>query len=316
MSQAASIPPSVTGACVTIGNFDGVHLGHQALIRHARQLASPQGLALTLITFWPHPRELLQGDHAAITDREERRRFLGALGIDHFIEMPFTSRLAAMPAAAFVASYLLPLKMRQLVVGHDFRLGRDREGDIGQLRELGSAMGFQVHQAHATRANGAIISSTSVRQRIRAGDMEGAAQLLGRHYTIQGTVTHGFGRGAQLGFPTANLATGNILLPPDGVYASFAHARNRIFMAVTNVGDNPTFDGPKRVIESFLLDCDQDLYDHNLRLEFVARLRPERKFANGAELGTQISRDVDTAKTILNAAKPDCAPARLAEAIL
>lgn len=288
-------------AAVTIGNFDGVHLGHQALLRRMLDIAADEGLTGVVVTFHPHPRLVVapHRGHVPLTSRDERMRLLEGLGVQHVLELPFTPELAALSAREFVERYLAPMHMRELVVGHDFSLGSGRSGTPDVLRQLGESLGFGVEQQEAVLREGGIVSSTRLRQCVAAGDVWLASRLLGRRHGYDGRVVPGEGRGRVLGFPTANFAPAGLLLPGEGVYASAMSVDGRWHPAVTNVGRNPTFNASRLTVESFLLDYDGDLYDKSLRLEFVARLRGEIKFPGPDELIAQIGRDVEQAREIL-----------------
>lgn len=293
---------SGSGTCITIGNFDGVHLGHQALIALAREAAAEAGLDFELITFWPHPRLVIAGgaSHTALAARPERLRLLAGLGIDTIRELSFTPGLASLSAEEFVTGFLLPRDIKILVIGHDFNLGRDREGSAAVLAQLGAKYGFEVRQAQPFAIAGEPVSSTRLRASIKAGAVACAARMLGRHYALSGQVGHGYGRGAGLGFPTANLVNADTLAPGPGVYATLATACGRRMPAVTNIGFNPTFGNFVISIETFLLDTNASLYGSDLRLEFVERLRSERKFASPGALTAQINLDVAKARSLLS----------------
>lgn len=298
---------SPTPACITIGNFDGVHLGHQSLIQLAKRTAQLGNLNFTLMTFWPHPRSVLQGPqaHMPLCSREEKMRFLQEQGVANVLELPFTPELASLSPRQFIEKHLLPLNLKELVIGHDFTLGRGREGNAEVLAQMGHEYGFNVRQAPAFSIAGSPVSSTRLRQEIRQGKIGEAAKMLGRFHSVQGKVGRGHGRGAGLGFPTANLVNADALLPGNGVYATFALSEGKRFQAVTNIGYNPTFNNNYLTVESFLLDAKKDLYDQDLRLEFVDLLRHERKFDSPAQLGAQIGKDVEKARAILSSAYPD-----------
>lgn len=296
-SSASSRIPSV----VTIGNFDGVHLGHRFLLEQARGLARERSLASVLITFWPHPREIVRPNfwHRPLSEREERRRLLAGLEFDHILELPFDRDMAVMEPAMFVEKYLLPLNMHTLVIGHDFALGRGASGNFAALSALGRQYGFEVRQVEALEMDGRPVSSTRLRKCLEDGDVASVASFLGRPYSICGEVVHGFGRGAGLGFPTANLKPPRKLLPAIGVYATMAECDGRSFKAVTNIGKNPTFDGQKLSVESFLLDADENLYGRELCLHFIGRIRGEVRFSSPDKLQAQIARDIATAREML-----------------
>lgn len=294
------MPASPKAVCVTIGNFDGAHLGHQSLIALAKQSALEAGLDFALVTFWPHPRLALKGPgfHTPLSSREERLRKLKRLGANRIVEMSFTPELSRLSAEEFVTGCLLPLGMKKLVVGYDFRLGHEREGHFEKLAELAKKYGFEVTQAPPFLIDGAPASSTRLRRAIADGNVETAARMLGEYYSLGGIVGRGFGRGESLGFPTANLTRPDALVPGNGVYATFAGLGGKKYRAVTNIGSNPTFGNRERSIESFLLDAAGDFYDMPIRLEFVKRLRGELKFASAGELAAQIARDVEAARAI------------------
>lgn len=300
---------SQQGACITLGNFDGVHSGHQSLIMLAQQIANAGNLDLRLLTFWPHPREILKGEgsHRPLTGRKEKYRLLSALGVKHIREIAFTPELSRMSAEEFVANELAPHNLQELVIGHDFTLGRNREGDAAALKQLGAKYGFHVSQAPPYSINGQTVSSTALRKYILDGNVACAARMLGRFYSLGGRVGHGFGRGEGLGFPTANLLNPDTLVPCNGVYATFAKCAGTRYQAVTNIGTNPTFGNQATSIETFFLDAAGDFYGEQICLEFVALLRHERKFASPADLIKQINLDIRQARTILASAqyKPD-----------
>lgn len=289
-------------ACLTIGNFDGVHRGHQALISLARETAASENLDFILLTFWPHPREVLKNGavHKPLLSHFEKQRLLRLAGAESIIELPFTPALAAKSAEEFIAEDLAPLDIAKLVIGHDFSLGHAREGNATKLTELGRKFGFEVTQAPPFCVDGIPVSSTRLRTAIQAGDVGAAAALLGRYHFINGKVVHGYGRGGKIGFPTANLADPDALLPGNGVYATIAKLGDRAFKAVTNIGFNPTFASASLSIETFFLDTNQDLYGRDLRLEFVELLRHERKFTSASELTCQIALDTERARSILS----------------
>ncbi|WP_296303261.1 riboflavin biosynthesis protein RibF [uncultured Desulfovibrio sp.] len=298
-ARTARRPP----AALTIGNFDGVHLGHQALIRRTCAVARASGQRCLVLTFWPHPRAVLGGGQAPppLTSRAERRRRILALDVDELLELPFTPDLAITAPEEFVRRHLMPLDVRHLLIGHDFSLGRGRSGGPDVLRGLGARYGFQVEQLAPVRHLGGIVSSSRIRRCVAEGDVETAAALLGTWHSVEGPITHGMGRGTGLGFPTANMGLPDTLLPPPGVYATLAQVDDLpgTRQAVTNIGHNPTFGGAKLSIESFLLDAHGDLYGRTLRLGFVTRLREERRFDGPDALIRQIGQDVAQARRLL-----------------
>ena len=315
MNAASPLPerPGHAGqakpTALTIGNFDGVHAGHQALIRRTCEVAHAAGLRAMVMTFWPHPRAVLGGGQAPppLISREERRRRILTLGVDELQELPFTPDLAITSPEDFVRRHLLPLGLRELLIGHDFSLGRGRSGGPEVLRALSARYGFGLEQLAPVVRDGGIVSSSRIRRCVAEGDVRAAAALLGRCHLCEGRIEHGQGRGAGLGFPTANLALPETLLPPPGVYAVRAGVEGLPgpLQAVTNIGRNPTFAGAALTVESFLLDAGGDLYGRRLRLEFVERLRDERRFSSPDELKAQIARDVSQARRLLSALDPE-----------
>lgn len=288
-------------ACVTIGNFDGVHRGHQSLLGLAKSIAEDRSLDFALVTFWPHPREVLKGAsfHKPLTARSEKMKLLRQYGARNIIEIPFTPEFSQMSAREFIEKHLLPLEMKELVVGHDFSLGRQREGHIERLRELGQMHDFHVTQAPAFAIGGLPVSSTRLRREIETGNVREAARMLGRFHSVSGTVGHGFARGRDLGFPTANLVNPDSLLPGHGVYATFAHLGDRKYEAITNIGVNPTFGNQTTSVETFLLDASGDFYGQPIALEFVDFIRPERRFASAEQLAEQIHADIGDCRKLL-----------------
>lgn len=313
--SAADLSPFSTGAAgkhppaaLTIGNFDGVHLGHQALIRRTRDVARARGERCLVLTFWPHPRAVLGSGQAPppLTSREERRRRILALGVDEVLELPFTPALAITAPEEFVRQQLMPLDVRDLLIGHDFSLGRGRSGGPDVLHALGEKYSFGVEQLAPVLHLGSIVSSSRIRRCVAEGDVETAAALLGTFHSCEGPIAHGMGRGTGLGFPTANMALPDTLLPPPGVYATLARVDGLpgTRQAVTNIGHNPTFGGAALSVESFLLDAHGDLYGRTLRLGFVARLREERRFDGPEALMRQITQDVACARRLLAGVPP------------
>lgn len=291
---------------LTIGNFDGVHLGHQALIRHTLAVCVSEKLTPVVMTFWPHPRQVVAPrlGHMPLTTREERFTLLEALGVQHVLELPFTPELAAHDANSFVQAFLAPLKLRHLVVGYDFTLGRDRGGHVDTLRRLGEDAGFSVEQLPPVVVDGTVVSSTTLRKLIGEGNVREAARLLGRFHGFSGEVVHGDGRGAGLGFPTANLARPQVVIPTEGVYATLAtpaDADGHTWPAVTCIGRKPTFGDNELTVETFLLEGGRDFYGQGMRLDFVEHLRGEKRFDSVDALKEQIAADVDHARRILAA---------------
>ncbi len=302
------------GTCVTIGNFDGVHVGHQALLHRTVEKAAQRKLLSVVLTFWPHPLAVLAGGTRApslLLGQDERYTFFIINGIDLVLEMPFTLDLAALSPEEFIQHVLLPLECRELVIGYDFSLGKGRAGNYDVLQTLGKEYDFSVEQLSPVIVNGAVVSSTRIRNLVRQGEAWDIHPLLGRYYHLDGPIIHGFGRGEGLGFPTANLQVGATLVPKTGVYATWLTVHDDYledsgitYPAVTNVGYVPTFGNDVLSVESFILQGNPQLYDVQIRLSFVQSIREERQFANIGELQARIAKDVDLAKEILTLAQP------------
>jgi riboflavin kinase/FMN adenylyltransferase len=299
---AAMTPEGSKGAplSLAIGNFDGVHLGHAALLAEARARAAREDGPSAVLTFTPHPARLFAPDRAPplITSLERRLDLLAAAGIDIAIVEPFTRAFAGIEASAFVRDVLArQLGARDVVVGYDFSFGRDRAGTVAMLRELGGAAGIGVAVIPPVSVDGVPCSSTRIRQLVSAGDTLAAARLLGRPFEIEGTVARGAGRGRGLGFPTANVVPEAELRPKLGIYAARALILDGPLggtarPAALSVGTNPQFSSNAVTIEAYLLDFDDDLYGHRLRVEVGERLRDERRFESIDALIAQIEADV------------------------
>lgn len=287
---------------LTIGVFDGVHLGHQHLIEHLKHRAESHGLLPGVVTFREHPQLVLGTGKNLIylTTLEERLNLLQNLGISLVVPLSFTTEVANLNARQFVTLLVEHLRMRGLVVGPDFALGRGREGDIATLQDIGRELGFSVEISPPMTLENMVISSTAIRKALANGDVALARKLLGRRFVVYGPVVHGDARGRQLGFVTANIAcNARRAIPADGVYASRTFVENKNYKAVTSIGRRPTFGVGERTIEVHLLDFQGDLYGKELKIELVERLRPEMKFASAEELKAQIKRDVAQSRALL-----------------
>ncbi len=289
---------------VTIGAFDGVHRGHRHLVAQLVESARNCNCVPVVLTFFPHPDEVIAGRTGRfyLTSPDEKAELLGEIGVELVVTHPFDEGVRHMRAADFVGGLTRYLNMRELWVGRDFALGYGREGDVGFLRDCGAAMGFKVRVVDLMMAeNGEIVSSERIRRALRAGDVELAARYLGRPYRVQGVVVKGDGRGRTLGFPTANIETWELrLIPATGVYACNVWLDGRRYPAVTNIGVRPTFDGGgEPALEAHLLDFDGDLYGRELAVDFIARLRDERRFGGPDELIAQINADITYARRVL-----------------
>jgi len=295
---------STQDSVLTIGVFDGVHLGHKHLIAELLKQARQKKMLTGLVTFLQHPEDLLSSGKKLpfITDTKTRIKLLQEEGIDFIVPLSFTAQLASLDARVFIGLLQKHLKMRGLVIGADFALGKERQGDTGVLRQLGREFGFSVTVVPPLTMDGEVVSSTAIRQALAGGDMEKYAMLTGHSFSLRGKVVTGAGRGESMGFPTANLnISSGQAIPPDGVYASLAYINGKVYQSMTNVGRDPTFGKNERTIESYILEYSGDLYGHELSVDFVTRLRDEKKFANIEELKKQVAEDVRRGKTILDA---------------
>lgn len=286
---------------VVIGNFDGVHLGHQAVLRQARAIADARGLRCVVLTFDPHPSEVLgRGAPPRLTTLARRIELLRAHGADDVAVEPFTTELASWSPERFAKELLADrLGTRVVVVGQNFRFGNKRAGDLDTLRTLGASCGFEALAAEVAGDAEGPFSSTRVRDAVAAGEIERAAHVLGRPHALTGVVEHGDARGRTIGFPTANLGGVSEMLPPHGVYAVRVAHDAETHGGVMNLGVRPTIGGASLRIEANLFDFDGDLYGKTLRVDLVARLRGEQKFAGLAELRAQIAKDAEAARKAL-----------------
>ncbi|MCW5876010.1 MAG: riboflavin biosynthesis protein RibF [Anaerolineales bacterium] len=289
-------------AWLTIGAFDGVHLGHQQILSQLTAGAHAKGAPAVVLTFDPHPEEVLRGPRSGfyLSSRQEQAALLAAQGVDVLVTHPFTRETAATSARDFVALLKAQLGLEQLWVGHDFALGRNREGDFTALQGFGVEMDFVMQVVPALELDGAPVSSSRIRALLAEGAVEPAARLLGRPFALAGEVVAGAQRGRGIGVPTANIAVdAKLALPANGVYVTRAAMGERSWGAVTNVGLRPTFEDapPAPVVEAHLLDyAGGEFYGETLRLEFLARLRAEQRFEGVEALLAQIQRDIAAAR--------------------
>ena len=295
-------PGSIGAAHLTIGTFDGIHRGHQALLKPLIGGARQAGAASVLVTFEPHPRCVLDPNHcpAYLTTLDEKTWLLDQMGLDHLIVIPFNSQVAAMSPVTFMKRLTRGMQLRHLLTGEDFRFGQGRRGDPALLRRLGERQGFSVDVVSKLSRGHEAVSSSRIRRLLLLGQMRAAAQLLGRDYFFRSTVEHGEKRGRQLGFPTANLRIApNKLVPASGVYAARVDLDGRQLLGALSAGYRPTFGGHNLTVEVFIMDFDGDLYDRLLTVWFVQRLRGERRFASVPGLQQQMAKDVENARRIL-----------------
>jgi len=301
-------PRSWPRPAVTVGNFDGVHRGHQALVAQAVADARASAGTAVVLTFDPHPSRVLAPERAPATimTLDQKAERLARMGVDRVAVLPFTPSLAAQPAPEFARRVLHDcLHATTVVVGAGFRFGRGRAGDVALLRRLGRSLGFGVHGMRPVFHQGAPISSSRVREALARGDVEGAGEMMGRPFSIDGKVVRGVGRGRTIGVPTANVAPVNETLPGNGVYACWIRVGGPdrpVRPAVANVGRRPTFGGTEITVEAHVLDVDEDFYDQAVRLAFQARLRPEQAFPGAEALVAQIRLDMERGRERLGAA--------------
>jgi riboflavin kinase/FMN adenylyltransferase len=293
-------------AVITIGNFDGVHIGHQALFYEVIERAHGMDGTSIAITFEPHPLRVLKKSASPplITMFEQKVELIERSGIDALISIPFTLEFAAISARSFVEDFLVrKIGMRAIVVGEDYAFGKNREGDIGLLNSLAPGLGFEVIVTGMIRTlQGTLerISSTAIRELVQAGDMQQACRMLGRHFQIRGTVVAGRDRGGKLlGFPTANLKWEDELCPRTGIYAVTVESEGHLFQGVANIGYSPTFDDRQFTVEVHILDFKESIYGHRIRVNFIKRIRDEIKFSSLAALRDQIAEDTETARRLL-----------------
>jgi len=300
---------TVDGVWLTIGSFDGVHRGHQEIIRRLVAEAHEAGSPAVVLTFYPHPTVVLRGLTGPfyLTSPEERSALLSELGVDIVIIQRFDRQLADTSARDFVLKLKSQLGLMKLLVGHDFTLGRGREGNIPTLERLGKEFNFEGEVTQPVLLRGQVISSSQVRAALAEGNVAYAHDLLGKPYYVVGDVVPGDGRGRTIGIPTANLNVWHEqLLPKTGVYVSRARIGGEVFGAATNIGIRPTFDGSAPVIhvEAHILDFNRDIYNQKVSLDFLARLRGEQKFPNVQELVKQIHADIEQARQLLTLEYP------------
>lgn len=302
-----NLRPEHRGCVLTIGNFDGVHRGHQRVVSQLAAIAKAHRLPSTLITFEPQPQEFFAPVQAParLTRFKEKIIALSSLPIQRVLCLRFDHALAALPAEAFIEELLVArLGARHVVVGADFRFGRDRKGDLALLAQSGRRFGFGVAIMETCTIGGRRVSSTWVRASLESGDFATASQLLGRPYRLCGRVVSGDGRGAGLGFPTANIALHRKAVPLSGVHVVRVYGIDeRALPGVANVGTRPTVGGTRALLEVHVLDFADDLYGQQVQVEFLRRLRPEQRFGSLEALKTQIARDAGEARAYFAAAR-------------
>jgi riboflavin kinase/FMN adenylyltransferase len=286
---------------VAIGVFDGVHLGHQAVISTSARHAKDAGGTPVVVTFDPHPARVLRPEKAPrlLTATEHKIALIRELGVEHLVVVKFDREFAATPPQEFVRQLVSHSKpLREICVGHAWSFGRNRAGNLTLLQKLGGENGFSVVGIKPVAVNGSVVSSTSIRRAVEGGDLAKAAEMLGREYTILGTVKQGAQLGRKLGFPTANLSAHSEQFPPNGVYAAEAKLHGEMLRGIVNLGFRPTVSGaePERLLELHLFDLSRDIYGEDVEVRFTRYLRAEQKFASLDELAAQIALDVEQAR--------------------
>ncbi len=294
-------------AVVTIGNFDGVHIGHQALFHQVIEKSDAVNGTSIAITFEPHPIRVLQrnGNPPLITLYEQKVELIHRSGLDVLIVIPFTREFAGIPAAEFIEDILVrKIGMKAIVIGEDYSFGKNREGNFDMLKTFGERLGFDVIVADWIFTSNGMperISSTRIRELVTAGNVSDVQHMLGRYYQIRGTVETGRNRGGKLlGFPTANVRLYDELCPKTGVYAVIVELSEKRYKGVANIGYSPTFDDCIYTVEVHILDFNADIYGHRIRINFIDRIRDEKKFSGIEELSKQIQRDVEKARCIVS----------------
>lgn len=287
-------------ACVALGNFDGVHAGHRKLIEAAVTKAKEKGLASAVFTFSNHPKSLIPGAKPVknIVYQEEKEALIEGLGVDYYVNIPFTTEIMQMSPEAFVKTFLHDmLNAKEIFCGFNYHFGFKGEGDTKMLRILGAKYGFHVNEMKAVSIDGDVVSSTLIRNMIMAGEMEECSKYLGRNYDIGGEVVVGNKLGRTIGFPTSNIMIDeSMVTPPNGVYITYCIYNGVKYPSITNVGIKPTIGSFKKNMETHIFNFDKELYGKNIKVEFIKKTRDEVKFRSIEELSAQIAKDCNEAK--------------------
>jgi len=298
--QAAEIP-ELKGGAITVGNFDGVHMGHEQVLAETSGHAQAVDGPTIVVTFEPHPRAVLFPEEAPrrLCHVHEKMQYLEKAGVDIVLLLEFNMELAGWSADQFSRQLYNTFKFKHIHVGYDFAFGHDRKGHVDDLRRLGDSMNFNVTEAAAFEMIGAVVSSSRIRSAVEASDFELAAKLLGRDYSIAGTVLHGDKRGRKMNFPTANIDVADLAHPPVGIYAVHVESEDKQWNGAAYLGYRPTFNGRTLLLETHLLDDAPNVYDQWLNISFVQRIREDRTFTGHADLAAQIAKDCKAARYIL-----------------
>lgn len=296
---------NLKGTVVTIGTFDGVHLGHKAILKRLVECAQKENLESVLLTFFPHPRMVLQKETGIqlLNTLSEKKEKIASLGIDHLIIHPFTPEFSRLTALEYVRDILVnQLHIKKIIIGYDHRFGRNRTANIVDLKEFGATYGFEVEEISAKELNDVAVSSTKIRRALMEGDIATANNFLGYPYTLHGTVAHGKGMGKNIGFPTANLKLDETykLIPKNGVYLTEVTVHGKKYKSLTSIGTNPTVGGKEQTIETYLMDVSEDLYDQALSIEFLSWIREERTFESVEKLKEAIRQDEKYARNLFD----------------
>tara|TARA_R110002072_G_scaffold22615_1_gene79183 strand:+ start:2868 stop:3800 length:933 start_codon:yes stop_codon:yes gene_type:complete len=302
--QSASTYNNDRPSVVTIGTFDGVHVGHKAILNRLVSTAKKEGLESVLLTFFPHPRMVLQTDSniKLINTLSEKKELLEEIGLDHLVIHPFTHAFSRLTALEYVRDILVnKLHAKKIIIGYDHRFGRNRNANIDDLREFGKTYGFEVLEISAQELDDVAISSTKIRNALKAGDIETANNYLGYPFMVSGNVVKGKALGRTMQYPTANLQLDETykLIPKNGVYIVRSIIDDKVVFGITSIGTNPTVGGTQKTIETFFLDLDKDLYGKKLKIEFLSHVRDEETFESLEELKDAIQNDETIAREFL-----------------
>jgi len=297
-----NIAPPIPYPVVAIGNFDGVHMGHQIIFRKAAAISRQHAGTAIVFTFEPHPLKIIAPERVPplLTTFRRKMELIEACGIDMVICADFTRQFADQRPRDFARDILVDLiGVREIVVGFDYAFGKGREGTIAYLKKMGEEFGFKIHVIDPVKLNGQLVSSSHVRELIEEGNVKAAREFLGRNYCISGPVVHGHHTGKAIGVPTANIDTANMHIPATGVYAVYIHREGRQYQGAVNIGFNPTFNRDRLSVEVHIFDFDCGIYGEEIEVEFVDRIRSEMTFQSAEELVLQIRKDIERAKGIL-----------------
>lgn len=299
---------------LTVGTFDGVHAGHRVLVNNVIRLAQKEGGRSVIVTFDPHPREIINPGAAGIkllSSLNERKELLSDMGVDEMIVIPFDRDFSLLTSEQFVRDVIWEqIGVSNFVIGYDHHFGRDRSGTISTVKKMGKELGFESHVVSKQEVGDKTVSSTAIRKAIQDdGDMNQAARFLERYYILNGNVVHGDKRGKEIGFPTANLQPDNPakVIPREGVYAVWVRVNRKFYPGMMNIGRKPTFDGKVTALEVHIIDFNEDIYGKDLQVQFVSRMRDEKKFEGVDALKMQLSRDREDVLEILKKSSPDIA---------